>query len=102
MTEPVRHAESVAASHYADSIEKERAADRIFGSFDQRLDPLVLRCQASFSGKCLARTDGYGFECPPGECRLADDDEAYVADLTDQLAERMRRLVEGDGARNDG
>lgn len=33
----------------------------------------VLRCQASFSGECLAHTDGYGFECPDDECRLADD-----------------------------
>lgn len=64
---------------------------------DTESTPLVLRCQASFSGECLARTDGYGFECPSGECRLADDEEAYVADLMASLAERMRVLVEGEG-----
>lgn len=32
----------------------------------------TLRCRASFSGECLARTDGHGGECPSGECRMAD------------------------------
>ena len=69
--------------------------------------PLVLRCRVSYSGHCLILCDGYGWECPPGECDMAEQIDGQENPLAGRVGNHGERVTPQDrgparGLHNDG